>query len=152
MEQQVTYVYALPPYIPVDENYRTVYATVDSLFSELFNFHVLEPVSKIKEIVKIQPAKRPKVLSTYLDTSKWLEKFERNASRREKQIDPKSFNCGNYMTKQRKYKTIPLKSENIEKYRYHKGDYMPLKTHKVRTRREIYMKIFSQSMDMKKFK
>ncbi|MDP6527914.1 MAG: hypothetical protein QF858_03500 [Candidatus Pacebacteria bacterium] len=45
----------------------------------MLGIHILEPVSMMGYVAKIEPKKKKKVKSTYMDTSKWLSKIEERA-------------------------------------------------------------------------
>jgi hypothetical protein len=154
MEKRVYYEYNLPNTLPIDETYRVSYETLDLIMFNMLGIRLLEPLSELGFIAKIEPAKKKKVKSTYMDTSKWLSKIEERAKEKNK-LDPKSFNCGNFMTKKLKHKKVKLREEVIAKYRYHGGDYIPIKVNSTKTKRSDYSPFVSQSVNIsnrKKFK
>ncbi len=87
MEQRVYYEYRLPHNLPVDEPYKVSYETFDLIMFNMLGIHVLEPVSHLGYIAKIEPKGKKKAKSTYMDTSKWLNKIEERAKEKDKQ-DP----------------------------------------------------------------
>ena len=100
-EKRIEYSYNLPNTFPIDEPYRVAYETFDLIINDMLGFHVMEPLSEIYLIAKIEPKKKKKAKSTYMDTSKWLSKIEERAAQKDKQ-DPKSFKVGNYLTRKLK--------------------------------------------------
>jgi len=101
MEKRVYYEYNLPNSLPIDEEYRVSYETLDLILFNMLGIRLLEPLSELGFIAKIVPVKKKKVKSTYMDTSKWLSKIEER-TREKGKLDPKQFNCNNYMTKKLK--------------------------------------------------
>lgn len=53
LEKKIDYVYELPRNLPIDESYRTVYETMDTLFNDLFGIHIIEPLSEVYLIAKV---------------------------------------------------------------------------------------------------
>jgi hypothetical protein len=55
---KVEFVYHLPENLPVEESFRVVYSTVDQIFFDLFEFHIIEPISLQYAVTEAVPIKR----------------------------------------------------------------------------------------------
>ena len=47
--------YNIPAGFPINESKRVVIEVLDGFLNELFGFHFLEPMSEIKEVVRVKP-------------------------------------------------------------------------------------------------
>ena len=44
--------YKIPDYFPISESKRVVIEVLDEYFKQVFDFHILEPMSEVKEVVR----------------------------------------------------------------------------------------------------
>ena len=63
LEKNIDYVYRLPRNLPISENYRVVYETVDQIFADKLGIHILEPLSMLFLKAKALPQKKKKIKS-----------------------------------------------------------------------------------------
>lgn len=48
-------IYRIPEYFDIDESQRVAIEVLDGLFEQMLGIHILEPMSEIKEVVRVKP-------------------------------------------------------------------------------------------------
>jgi len=54
-ERKVEFVYHLPLNLPVEESFRVVYSVVDQFLFDVFDFHIIEPISLQYAVTEVRP-------------------------------------------------------------------------------------------------